>query len=65
MVLIEFFDPPVDIRLKLAQVSVESLAENHAVQFVDDCLVEALADAVNLRGPHLGLVMLNLLEAKI
>ena len=44
-----FLHPPIQVGLQLLDGTIELLAEGHAVELIQDGLVEALTDAVGLR----------------
>ena len=63
--LVVAFDPKIKIVLQLLDRCIELFSEGDAVELVEDCLVEALSDAVRLRALRLGPVMIDVLDRKI
>ena len=57
--------PEIEIGLQLSDRPIELLAERHAVELVEQGLVEALADAVGLRAPGLGAGVVDVLNGEI
>jgi hypothetical protein len=58
-------DPHVEVSLWLVHRAVDPSAEGDAVELVEHRAVEALADAVGLRAPRLGLRVVNVLDRQI
>ena len=61
--LVVAFDPEIKIVLQLLDRRIELFSEGDA-ELVEDCLVEALSDAVRLRALRLGPGMINVLDRK-
>ena len=62
---VELSQPLIDVRLKRLKALVDLLAEGHAIEFVEDGLVKAFADAVGLRASYLGLGVLHVFNGQI
>src|SRR5262245_27226889 len=63
--LIVLDEPGVELGLKLLDPAVELLAERHAVELIEQRLVEALADAIGLRAPRLGACVIDILHREV
>ena len=63
--LVVFCPPQVQISLQCLQRTVELLTESDVVEFIFDCAVEALADAICLRTVRLGPRMVQILNSQI
>src|SRR4029077_3568825 len=55
-------DPGIEVSLQLLDASVDTFAERHLIELLQDGLVEALADAVGLRAPRLGAAVVDVLH---
>ncbi len=60
-----FLHPPIQVGLQLLDAAVELLAEGHAVELVQDGLVEALTDAVGLRALRLCPTVVDILDRQV
>ena len=47
--LIILRDPTIEVRLQLGDRPVQGFAERHAIELIEQGLVEALADSIGLR----------------
>src|SRR5262245_39814540 len=63
--LVVIDEPRIEIGLQLVDPPVELLAERHAVELVEQRLVEALADAIGLRAARLGARVIDVLDRQV
>ena len=63
--LIVLREPSVEIGLQLLNPAIELLAERHAVELVEQRLVEAFADAVGLRASRLGARVIDVFDRQV
>ena len=63
--IVVFGEPDIKIFLQLRDRAVEVLAECNAVELIEQCLVEALANAVRLRAPRLSARVIDVLDREV
>jgi len=63
--LVIALDPIIEIALQVADRAIDLLAERHAIELVEDGLMEPLGDAIGLRALGLGARMVDVLDRQI
>jgi hypothetical protein len=63
--IVVFGEPCIKIFLQLRDRAVELLAECYPIELVEQCFMEALADAIGLRTPRLGARVIDVLDRKV
>ena len=63
--LVVLCHPSVEIGLQLIDRHIDPLAEGNAIELIEHCFVEALANAVGLRAPRFGPGMVDILDRQV
>ena len=64
-ILVLVANPAIQIGLQFLQRGVRLAPEGHPVKLIQNCFVEAFADAVCLRVKRLGFGVLNVIERQV